>query len=190
MPEIVVFHHAQGRTEGVLAFADDLRAAGHTVHVPDLYDGRVLATLPEGLAVVEALGFPTILERGRRAVDGLAADLVYIGFSLGVMPAQLLAQTRPGASGAVFAHSAVNPQEFGGPWPSGVPLQIHMAEDDPQVNPPYDDLQAARALEASGAELFLYPGDAHLFTDRSLPDHEEAAASRFVDRVLAFLSRQ
>src|SRR5689334_20219626 len=105
------------------------------------------------------------------------------------MPAQLLAQTRPGAAGAVFAHSAVHPQTFGGPWPAGVPLQIHMAEQDPEALPPHDDLEAARALAAAGAELYLYPGDAHLFTDRTLPDYDEPAATQLTDRVLALLTR-
>lgn len=184
MSEIVVFHHAQGLTAGVVAFAEDLRAAGHLVHTPDLYDGRVFATLDGGLAFAEGLGFDTILERGRRAVDPFPADLVYLGFSLGVMPAQLLAQTRPGASGAVLAHAAVDPRAFGGRWPKDVRLQIHIAQDDQLAA---EDLEAARGLERSGAALFLYPGDTHLFADRTLADYDEAAAALLLERVLAFL---
>src|SRR5689334_21666370 len=130
MATILLFHHAQGQTPGFLAFADDLRAAGHTVHAPDLYDGNTFATLDDGIGYAKQIGFDTILERGRAAADGLPDDLVYGGFSLGVMPAQLLAQTRPAARGALFVSAALPVSEFGDAWPGGVPLQIHIMEDD------------------------------------------------------------
>ena len=182
MPEIVLFHHALGLTDDVTAFASTLRDAGHTVHAPDLFHGRTFAALDEGVAHAETLGFTTLLARGRHATDALPVDLVYIGLSLGVLPAQLLAQTRPGAQGAVLAHSCIPPQEFGGGWPAGVPLQIHMTEDDPLSLPPNGDLAAARAFAADGAELFLYPGAGHLF------DAETTAV--FTERVLGFLGRR
>lgn len=181
MPEIVVFHHARGLTDDVTALASTLRDAGHTVHAPDLFGGRTFATLEEGVAYAEALGFQTVAERGRRATITLAVDLVYVGLSLGVLPAQLLAQTRPGASGAVLAHSCIAPHEFGSGWPVSVPLQIHMTEQDPWALPPNGDLEAARAFAEAGAELFLYPGRGHLF--------DAAATTLFVERVLGFLGR-
>jgi dienelactone hydrolase len=183
--EILLFHHAQGRTPGFLAFADELRAAGHVVHAPDLYDGRTFASLDEGVGYAKEVGFETILERGRLAAEGLPDELVYGGFSLGVMPAQLLAQTRPGAKGALFFSAALPASEFGD-WPRGVPLQIHMMEDDEWVD---EDLPAARELTetADAAELFLYPGDGHLFADSSLPDYDASAATLLTERVLAFL---
>ena len=113
MAEILLFHHAQGRTPGVLAFADELRAGGHIVHTPDLYDGKTFADLDEGVGYAKEVGFGTILERGRSAADGLPSDLVYAGFSLGVMPAQSLAQTRQGASGALLFSAALPASEFG-----------------------------------------------------------------------------
>src|SRR4051794_6256262 len=142
MAEVVVFHHAQGLTDGVRAFADELQAAGHVVHVPDLYDGNTFAELPDGIGYVQQLGFETILARGRSAVAAVPEDIVYLGFSLGVMPAQMLAQTRPGARGAVLVHSCVAPSEFGGPWPNGLPVQIHMMGADPEALPPNEDLEA------------------------------------------------
>jgi dienelactone hydrolase len=184
--EILLFHHAQGLTSGCLAFADDLRAAGHVVHTPDLYDGRTFAELTDGVAYAEEVGFGTILERGRLAAEGLPNELVYAGFSLGAMPAQLLAQTRPGARGALLLHAAIPASEFGGPWPEGVPLQIHTMEDDE-----WGDVDVARELAETieGAELYLYPGDRHLFTDRSLPAYDERAAKLVTRRVLDFLDR-
>jgi dienelactone hydrolase len=186
MAEILLFHHAHGRTPGVLSFADALRAAGHVVHTPDVYDGNTFADLDEGVGYARGVGFDTILERGRQAADGLPSELVYAGFSLGVMPAQLLAQTRAGARGALLFSAALPVGEFG-EWPAGVPLQIHMMEDDDWAE---EDLPAARELVASvdGAELFLYPGDRHLFADDSLPDYDEAAATLLQERVLAFLA--
>jgi dienelactone hydrolase len=185
MTDVIVFHHAQGLTDGVKAFADELRAAGHTVHTPDLHEGQTFATLPEAMGYVRETGFEEIIGRGRAAAEALPSDVVYVGFSMGVLPAQLLAQNRPGAKGAVFVYSFVPPEEFGSEWPGGVPLQIHMAERDPEVLPPNVDLEAAQAM--TQAELFLYPGDKHLFADSSLPDYDEAAARRLSERVRAFL---
>jgi dienelactone hydrolase len=187
MANILLFHHAQGQTPGFLSFADDLRAAGHTVHAPDLYDGNTFDNLDDGIGYAKQVGFDSILERGRAAADGLPDDLVYAGFSLGVMPAQLLAQTRPGAKGALFFSAALPASEFGDAWPDDVPLQIHMMEGDAWAE---EDLPAARELveNAGNAELFLYPGDKHLFADSSLPDYDEPAASRLKERVLAFVA--
>jgi dienelactone hydrolase len=107
MAEVVLFHHARGLTPGISAFADELRRAGHTVHTPDLFEGRTFATLEEGVGHVEEIGFGEVIERGIRAVEGLPAELVYAGFSLGVLPAQRLAQTRSGARGALLFHACV-----------------------------------------------------------------------------------
>jgi dienelactone hydrolase len=189
MAEVLLFHHVQGPTAGVRAFADELRAAGHVVHTPDLYDGKTFAALEDGMAYAGEVGFGAILERGRLAAEGLPNELVYAGLSLGVMPAQMLAQTRPGARGAVLVSAAVPPSEFG-PWPEGVPLQIHMMADDPIVRDE-GDLDVARELAETieGAELFVYSGENHLFVDSSLPDHDEVAATLLTQRVLGFLDR-
>ena len=187
MAELLLFHHAQGRTAGCLSFADELRAAGHVVHAPDLYDGRTFADLDDGVGYAREVGFDTIGERGRLAAEGLPNEIVYAGFSLGAMPAQMLAQTRPGAKGALLFHGCVPPSEFGGAWPQGVPLQIHLMEADEWALE--GDLDAAREIDerVESAELFLYPGDRHLFADNSLPDYDESAATLLKQRVLSFL---
>lgn len=131
MAEILLYHHAQGLTKGVEAFAGELRQAGHTVHLPDLYDGHVFDTLDEGIAYASETGFDTLMERGVAAAAGLGNELVYAGFSLGVMPAQRLAQTREGAKGALLFHSCVPVSEFGEAWPAGVPVQVHGMDADP-----------------------------------------------------------
>lgn len=188
MAEVLLFHHALGLTAGCRSFADELRASGNVVHAPDLYDGRTFSDLDEGVGYAQQIGFGTISERGRLAAEGLPNELVYAGISLGVMPAQSLAQTRPGARGALLVSAAVPPSEFGGDWPEGVPLQIHMMEDDEFVRDE-GDLDVARQLVETidGAGLFLYPGDKHLFVDNSVPDYDEAAASQFKQEVLSFL---
>jgi dienelactone hydrolase len=185
--ELLLFHHAQGLTAGVLSFADELRAAGHVVHAPDLYDGKTFADLDDGVGYAREVGFDTIGERGRLAAEGLPNEIVYAGFSLGAMPAQMLAQTRPGTKGALLFHGCVPPSEFGGAWPQGVPLQIHLMEADEWALE--GDLDAARELDETveSAELFLYPGDRHLFADSSLPDYDESAATLLKQRVLSFL---
>jgi len=188
MAEVVLFHHALGLTPGVVAFTDALRRAGHTVHTPDLYDGRTFATLEEGMAYAEEIGFSEVIERGVRAVEGLPAALVYAGFSLGVLPAQKLAQTRAGARGALLFYSCVPVSEFGTAWPVDVPVQVHGMDADP-IFVGEGDIDAARVLvaEATDAELFLYPGDQHYFADSSLPSYDAEAAALLSRRVLDFL---
>jgi dienelactone hydrolase len=187
MAEVLLFHHAQGQTTGFLAFADDLRRAGHTVQTPDLFDGRTFGSIEEGVAYAGEIAFGEIIERGTRAADGLAEELVYAGFSLGVLPAQKLAQTRPGARGALLFQACIPAAEFG-PWPAGVPVQIHAMDADPFFTED-GDLDAARALveSAERAELFLYPGQQHLFADASLPSYDKDAAELLTGRVLRFL---
>jgi dienelactone hydrolase len=188
MAEVLLFHHAQGLTRGISGFADQLRAAGHTVHVPDLFDGQVFAARQEGAEYAAKIGFGTVIERGQAAAAELPAGLVYAGFSLGVLPAQMLAQTRPGATGALLFEACVPVSEFGGSWPAGVPVQVHGMEDD-EFFAGEGDIDAARALvqAALDAELFLYPGNRHLFADSSLASFDEPAAALLTQRVRAFL---
>lgn len=190
MAEVLLFHHGHGLTRGIEDFAGMLRRAGHSVHVPDLYEGNVFETLEEGLDYAGKVGFDAIMERGRRAAEELPPSLVYAGFSLGVMPAQMLAQSREGAAGALFFHSCVPMEEFGSGWPEGVPVQIHAMEADPFFVDD-GDIDAARELTASTpeAELFLYPGREHLFADNTLPSYDAAAAHLLTERTLAFLDQ-
>ena len=187
MADVLLIHHIQGLTDGVTAFAEDLRAAGHTVHVPDLYDGHTFATIEEGFAHQKGVDGDALVDA---VVADLPADLVYAGFSWGVPRVQRLAQTRPGAKGALFYESCIpiSGEWAFGPWPDGVPVQIHGKEGDEFFE---EDLPAARELvETVGpglAELFVYPGDAHLFTDRSLPAYDPEAADLVLQRSLAFL---
>jgi dienelactone hydrolase len=189
MAEMLLFHHAQGLTSGVVGFADRLRDAGHTVHTPDLYDGHTFATLDDGIAYAKEQGFGNLMEAGTRTAEGLPDDLVYAGFSLGVMPAQALAETRSGSRGALFFHACLPVDEFAPTWPTGVPVQIHAKDGDPLFVED-GDLDAARQLVASAgeAELFLYPGKDHLFADPSLSSYDASAAELMTGRVLTFLA--
>ncbi|UOQ90181.1 dienelactone hydrolase family protein [Agromyces endophyticus] len=189
MTEVLLFHHALGLTEGIEILANELREAGHTVHTPDLFEGRTFASIDEGVGYASEVGFSEIMARGARAADNLPNDLVYAGFSLGVVPAQRLAQTRPGARGALFCYSCLPASEFGG-WPAGVPVQIHGADADP-IFIDEGDVDAARELVASAddAELFLYPGDQHYFADPTLPSYDAEASALLMRRVLEFLAR-
>jgi dienelactone hydrolase len=192
MAEVLLFHHAQGLTPGVRSFADELRAAGHTVHTPDLYDGRTFETLDEGMAHARRIGFDRILERAVGEAEQLSHELVYAGFSLGEMGAQKLAQTRPGARGALLFYSCIpiSGEWAFGPWPEGVPVQIHGMDADP-IFVGEGDVDAAREIveKVDDAELFLYPGDQHYFADSSLPSYDPAATALLMRRVLDFLGR-
>lgn len=189
MADVVLFHHALGLTPGVHEFATALRRAGHTVHTPDLFDGRTFTTLEDGVGYAEEIGFGEVIERGVRAAQDLPAEVVYAGFSLGVLPAQKLAQTRPGARGALFFYSCVPPTEFGPGWPEEVPVQIHGMDQDPFFVGE-GDVEAARVVveAANDGSLFLYPGDDHYFADSTLPTYDPDATALLEERVLAFLA--
>jgi dienelactone hydrolase len=192
MAEVLLFHHAQGVTPGITSFAGALRAAGHSVHVPDLFDGRTFNSIDDGMAFIEVEGFDALRERGARTADDLPAGLVYAGFSFGEMIAQPLAQTRPGAPGALLFYSCIpiTGEWAFGPWPEGVPVQIHGADHDPYFVDE-GDIDAAREIVATvdDAELFLYPGDQHYFADSSLPSYDPEATALLMTRVLEFLAR-
>ncbi|HSG79244.1 MAG TPA: dienelactone hydrolase family protein [Acidimicrobiia bacterium] len=187
MADVVLFHHALGVTAGIEALADAFGAVGNTVHVADLFDGRTFTDVADGVAYAEEIGFDAMADRGLAAVAGLPEGLVYAGFSLGVLPAQRLAQGRSGARGALLCHSAV-PLEFFGPWPAAVPVQVHLRSDDP-----FDegDTEAARDICAASddGELFVYPGAGHLFGEEGHPDHDPDASDLLVARALAFFAR-
>ncbi|MFF2371283.1 dienelactone hydrolase family protein [Agromyces sp. NPDC058110] len=189
MADVLMFHHALGPNAGLTAFADELRAAGHTVHTPDLFEGRTFETIEDGVGYARETGWGEILGRGERAAEALPNDLVYAGFSLGVLPAQMLAQTRAGAKGALFFYSCVPASEFG-EWPAGLPAQIHGADADP-IFMDEGDVDAARELveQEEHVELFLYPGDQHYFADSSLPSYDAAPTKLLTERVLEFLAR-
>src|SRR5215217_1521585 len=196
MAEVVLFHSVLGVRPGVIAAADRLRAAGHTVHTPDLYDGEVLDDLDEGMRKEEALGYREIARRARETVAGLPEGLVFGGFSMGVAHAELLIASRPGALGAVLMHGAVPVEglsEFFGVdgWPEGVPVQVHYAAGDAwveakeEVAPLRDAVTGARAA----FEEYVYPGSGHLFADPGLPEYDRASSEEMWERVISFLDR-
>lgn len=189
MVEIVLFHHAQRLTAGITSFANQLQKAGHIVYTPDLFEGHIFNDLEQGMRFVNELGFGEVIKRGERAVQDLPTDLVYAGFSLGVVPAQKLAQPRPGARGALFFHSCVPVSEFGQAWPKNLPVQVHGMDADP-IFVGEGDIDAARELiaQAEHGELFLYPGDQHYFADSSLPSYDAEATAILLRRVLEFLT--
>ncbi|MBY5802571.1 dienelactone hydrolase [Rhizobium leguminosarum] len=192
MAEILLFHHAQGLTPGVRSFADDIRAAGHIVHAPDLFDGRTFPSIEAGIAYIGEIGFDAMRERGVRLADELPPTLIYAGFSFGVLPAQKLAQTRPGARGALLFYSClpISGEWAFGPWPDGVAVQIHGMDNDP-IFVGEGDIDAAREIveNVEDAELFLYPGDQHYFADSSLPSYDADATALLTLRVIEFLNR-
>ena len=194
MAEVVLFHHVQGLTDGVRAFAEQLASGGHTVHTPDLFEGERPATIEEGVAHVQSVGGDVLSGRADSAVSGLPESLVFAGFSWGAATAQRLAQTRPGARAALLYESCIpiTGEWAFGPWPDGVPVQIHGMDNDPFFALE-GDIDAARQLvDTVGrqlAELFVYPGDRHLFTDSSLPSYDAEATALAVQRSRAFLDR-
>lgn len=195
MAEVVLFHSVLGLRPGVIAAADRLRAAGHTLHTPDYYDGEVFDDLNDGLRKEDTLGYQEVMRRAREAVARLPAELVFAGFSLGAVLAELLAASRPGAQGVVLMHGAVPVEgfsEFGVErWPEGVPVQVHYAADDPWVEAKEEVAPLGDAVRRVGAafEEFIYPGSGHLFADPGLPDYDRASSEEMWRRVLAFLDR-
>jgi dienelactone hydrolase len=190
MTDVLLFHHIQGLTEGVVGFADELRAAGHTVHTPDLFDGRTFATIQEGAAYTQGEDAPDFDARADEIASALPEGLVYAGFSFGVPLAQRLAQTRSGARGALLFEACIpiTGEWAFGPWPDSVPVQIH-GKDDDEFFAHEGDIDAAREIVAQvpDAELFVYPGNEHLFADPTLASYDEESATLLKKRVLEFL---
>jgi len=186
MAEVVLFHHALGVTDGLRGFADDVRAAGHLVTVADLFDGRTFSSIEDGVANEETIGWEAMIERSEAAVADLPGEIVYAGFSLGCVYAQRLAQMRQGARGLLAYHGGdASPSEFDLPWPEGVPMQVHVSEDDPWI----DRKAVEQVVSETGGEAFFYPGSAHLFTDRSWREYDQASTRLVMERTLAFLER-
>lgn len=189
MATVVLFHHVQGLTPGVRAFAESLRSAGHTVHAPDFFDGTLYDSIDEGFAAVQERGFAALDAWADDAVASAspADDLVLAGISLGVMPAQRITQTHSGVKAGLFLEACVPVSEFGD-WPEGKPAQIHGGDADPFFAKEGDmDAAAALAEREEQVELFLYPSDQHLFTDSSLPGYDQESAEKVVRRSLEFL---
>ena len=196
MAEVVLFHSVLGLRPGVIAAADGLRAAGHTVHTPDLFDGEVFDDIDDGMRKEEALGYREVARRAREAVAGLPEELVFAGFSMGVGHAELLTASRPGSLGAVLMHGAVPVEglsEYFGVerWPEGVPVQVHYAADDPWVEAEEEVVPLGVAVRGAGAtfEEYVYPGSAHLFADPDLPEYDRASSEAMWERVISFLDR-
>lgn len=188
MAEVLLNHHAQGLTDGVLALASTLRRAGHTVHTPDLFNENTFDTIDAGMAFIKQQGMEALADQAMSMADSLPQDLIYMGISFGVVPAQKLAQTRSGARGALLI-SACIPQEYVGPWPDGLPAQIHGMDADPYFVDD-GDLEAARELadQHPSVEVFLYPGKDHYFMDSSLASYDAKATEALTVRMLEFLA--
>jgi dienelactone hydrolase len=196
MAEVVIFHSVLGLRPGVLEAAERLRAAGHTVHTPDLFEGEVFDDLDDGMRKEETLGFREIVRRTDEAVARLPAGLVFAGFSMGVSYAQRLTASRPGALGAVLMHGAVPVEalaEYFGVerWPEGVPVQVHYAVDDPWVEGEQEVAPLGDAVRGAGAEFeeYVYPGSGHLFADPDFHEYDRASSEAMWERVIAFLDR-
>jgi dienelactone hydrolase len=189
MATVLLFHHAQGLTPGVLSFAEEVRRSGHSVLTPDLYQGKTFESIEEGVAYAKEIGFDSIRQNAARVADELPNDVVFAGFSLGGMSAQMLAQTRP-SKGALLFHSSAPPMMFGAEWPADLPVQIHAMDADPYFMEDGEDIDAARHIvdTSKDAELFLYPGSGHLFMDSSLSEYDKAAADLVTERVIGFLA--
>jgi dienelactone hydrolase len=196
MAEVVLFHSVLGLSPGVISAAERLRAAGHTIHTPDYFDGEVFDDLGEGIRKEEALGFQEIARRTREYVAGLPEGLVFCGFSLGAVHAEALAASRPGALGAVLMAGAVPVgalEEYFGidRWPEGVAVQVHYAADDPWVEVEEEVVPLGEAVRGAGAafEAHSYPGSGHLFFEPGLPEYDLASSDEMWERVLVFLDR-
>jgi len=184
MAQVVLFHHVLGLTEGIVAFADELRGAGHVVHTPDLFDEARFATIDDGISHADSIGTPTLLARAADAIDGLGADLVYGGFSMGVVPAETLALSRPGARGVLCYYGGIPPEMLELTWPEGLRAQIHTMDGDPFGD---QEFSAQMAAEIPTVTYFEYPGTAHLFCDSSTGDYDDAACAIVLARTLEFL---
>ncbi len=190
MAELILFHHVLGLTEGVRDFAGRLQAEGHSVVVPDLFDGRTFDSITDGVAHTESVGFAEILSAAGDVAETRPEAKVYAGFSLGALAAHKLAQTRSGTKGALLYHHGDVPVDvFGASWPNGVDLQIHLSQDDEFREAGVAEAFIEAAAQSARASLFLYAGSEHLFTDSTLSGYDADATAQVVERSLELLDR-
>jgi dienelactone hydrolase len=189
MQHVVIYHSAYGLRPAIIEFADQLRAAGHCVHTPDLYDGEVFSDRNDAIRKIQQLGFDNLLDRAAAAVANLPRDLVYAGFSNGGACAELLAATRPRAKGAILIHAPLLVRDLGWTaWPAKVPVQVHFAAKDPLKNQAIIDAFAGKVRKSgSDFEQFDYDAPGHLFADPAFPAYSADATERMATRVLKFL---
>jgi dienelactone hydrolase len=188
MTHIALFHPSFGVTPGVRAAAERMRSAGHEVLVVDQYDGRVFDDYDEADRFVQQLGFPELMARALDAVRELPDGFIAAGFSNGGGMAEYVATHRR-CGGVVLLSGALPVSMLGASgWPAGVPAQIHYTTGDPRRHQEWlDGLLAEIRAAPAPVELFEYPGTGHLFTDASLPEEYDAAATELLwRRVLAF----
>lgn len=189
MAQLLLLHHALGLTHSVRRLAAAWRDAGHDVHTPDLYDGHVFGTIPEGVAYAQSQGFSAVAAKGEDAASDLSPGFVVCGLSLGVMPAMRLGVSNDAVSGVVAVGSCVPPSFLEAPWPRDVPLRIIASRDDPFFRDE-GDLEAAQELvaTAANARLKLMPGAEHLFMEAKDP-LSRAATERLYEVVLRLLEK-
>ncbi|MER5993144.1 dienelactone hydrolase family protein [Streptomyces viridosporus] len=184
---IMLFHSTYGLGPAVHRAADRLRAAGHEVFTPDLFEGRTFTTVEEGMAYGEETGKEELLRRAVLAAAPYSErGLVYAGFSFGASVAQTLALGDGHARGLLLLHGtsdiAANASV------DDLPVQLHVAEPDPFET---DDWLSAWYLQMRRAgadvEVYRYAGAGHLYTDPDLPDWDEEAAEATWRVALGFL---
>lgn len=191
MAKIAVFHSVLGVRAGVLDAAKRLKDAGHEVLVVDQYDGRVFDDYEEAAEYSNSIGFPLLMKKAGQAVKHLPDGFVVLGFSNGAGMAEYVTTRRP-VSGAVLIAGVLPVDELGAePWPRGVPAQLHCTDGDRMRRHDWLHRFVIEAYDAhAGVEVFDYPGSGHLFTDPSLPDEYDAAATEQVwERAIDFVGR-
>ncbi|WP_066932710.1 dienelactone hydrolase family protein [Streptomyces sp. NBRC 110611] len=185
---IALFHSVYGLRPAVHAAADRLRAAGHEVVVPDLFDGRTAASAPDGMLIKDEIGKEELLKRAITAVAPYSdRRLVYAGLSFGGAVAQNLALGDEKARGLLLLHGTSDIAEDAAV--DDLPVQLHVADPDPYE--PHDWLNAwYLRMRRAGAdvEVYRYAGAGHLFTDPDLPDYDAEAAERTWRTALGFLA--
>ncbi len=180
MADVILFHSVLGLRPVERKAADRLRAAGHDVTTPDLYAGEVAATLDEGFALNDRIGWSVVEQRAREAVRERPAHTVLMGFSMGAAVVDALLPDRPDTAAVLLLHTQA---EIPATARVGLPVQLHVADPDPFVPDPTG--WHARAISAgAAAEVFTYPGAGHFYLDADLPDHDEQAAALTWRRVL------
>jgi dienelactone hydrolase len=190
MSQIALFHSALGVRPGVLDAAERLGVAGHKILVVDQYDGRTFDSQDDAGRFVDSIGFPELMRRALAAVEGLDDGFVAMGFSNGAGMAEYVATQRR-VAGAVLLSGALPLAILGtGPWPAGVPVQLHYGVDDPYRNQEWVGAFVQEVGAVAPIETFDYACAGHLFTDASRPDEYDAgSASLLWKRVVEFCDR-
>lgn len=185
MTHIVLFHSILGCRAAEREMAAAFEKAGHTTHLPDLFENKTANNYDDGFALFRTFEREQLIERARDALNSVPENAVLSGISFGAGIVSSLWAERPKMQGALLFAGAA---EWANDLRADLPVQAHIAKPDPFDDEAYFD-EWQSACKTSDFNLYRYDNVGHFFLDRTLSDFDEDATKLCLERSIAFLNR-